>query len=463
MPKVPFQVTYYNPVVETMSREALLAFQWKKLKRYLEYHYHHNPYYRKRFKEAKVTPDDIRSMEDFIARIPLTTKDEMVKDQEENPPYGLRLGVPEEKLAITLTTSGTSGMGQEVYGLTRADFDLTTWTMTSYWAGVRPGDVVVSTTPTSIGSMLAAPTLVHYGFIKLGVNFINLGITYRTEQKVVEMKRFSPHFIYTLSGHYLRRLTMACQEQGIEPRRDYPRLKGISCLVGGAPIEWLEEMEDFWDAKIFESYGSTQTRNTHGYTCEHGVLVNGRRGMVHFLEHMFLIEILDRETRQPVVSGEEGEVVVTPFDVEASPVLRFATNDKARYLSHTHCDCGRPFVGIESGSLARYDDMMKIRGTNLWPNAIERVVLSHPEIDEYQGKVCVKPDGLEEVLVTVEFKKEISETKRDKLLAELPRKLKDAVGLDISVKECEQSLPRFEYKAVRWTDERKKGLRRQVF
>lgn len=463
MPRLPIKVSYYNPVIETMSREELLGLQWKRLKNYLEYLYHKNPYYRRRFDESKVTPGDINSMGDFIEKVPITTKADMVKDQEEFPPYGLRLGVHESKLLLIMTTSGTSGMGQEVYGLTRADFDLTTLALAFYWAGVRPGEVCISTIPTSIGSLLAAPTTVHYGLIKLGANFINLGLTYRTEQKVIEMKRFSPHFLYALSGHYLRRLATACKEQGIEPRRDYPRLKSVSCLVGGASIEWLQEMEEFWDAKIYESYGSTQTRTTFGYTCERGALVNGRRGIVHLFGHMFLVEILNRATRQPVAPGEEGEVVLTPLWIEASPVLRFATNDKARYLPHDACECGRPFDGIESGSLARYDDMMKVKGTNIWPQAIEAIVFAHSEIEEYQMKVWVESDGAENVLVTVEFKKDVPEQGKKKLLIELPHKLKEKVGIDIMVKESERPLPRFEYKAVRWLDERQKGLKRILF
>ncbi|TDA68775.1 MAG: phenylacetate--CoA ligase family protein [Clostridia bacterium] len=444
---------YYNPAVECISREELLALQWLKLKKLVEHVYHTNKFYRNLFTKNKITPEDIQSLEDYRHKVPIITKQDLLNDQNEYPPYGLRLGIPETKVVHTHMTSGTSGIGQEVYGLTRPDVEyLATWPRAWYAAGIRRGDVVVN--PFPMNPVLAAPDSLISGFAKMGVNGFHLGM-YPTHQKLDIMRRFKPHFM-DISPVYLTRMTVICQEMGIDPKKDYC-FKAILTMVGSFEVDWALEMQEFWGCKLHEGYGSTQAGSLMGYTCENGSVPNGQRGRIHLMEDIILFEVLDRETREPVKSGEEGEVVLTTLSRSGSPLLRFAMDDKVRYFSYKECDCGRPFDTIECGTIARYDDMIKIRGMNVWPQAVDSVIFGHKETSEYQGRVYVTEDGREEVLVQVEFKQGIGDQVKGDLINRMAVELKEKVGVSMTLEEAKEELPKFEFKAVRWTDERLKG------
>src|SRR3989304_2663454 len=129
---------FYNPVIDHLSKEELKNLQWLKLKNLINHVYHTNKFYRNIFDKNKIKPDDIKNLDDYRKKVPIITKLDLLDDQNENPPYGLRLGIPEGKVVHTHMTSGTSGIGQEVYGLTRPDvFYLSTWPRAWYAAGVR--------------------------------------------------------------------------------------------------------------------------------------------------------------------------------------------------------------------------------------------------------------------------------------------------------------------------------------
>jgi phenylacetate-CoA ligase len=164
--KIPVIVSCLNPAVERMSRKELEDLQLHKLKKQLEYAYERNPFYRKRFSESKVKPGEIVSLEAFSERVPFVSKDDFVKDQEEHPPYGSRLGVSPDKISQVHLTSGTSGLGQEVYARTRADVELmgAIWMHNFQWSGVVKGDTAVNMVP--IGTYCAGWSIMS-GFFKM--------------------------------------------------------------------------------------------------------------------------------------------------------------------------------------------------------------------------------------------------------------------------------------------------------
>ena len=448
------KISYYNSKIETMSREEFSNFQWKKLKYQVEYLYHNNLFYQRKLKKAKITPDDIKTREDFFRKVPFTTKTELIEDQEEKPPYGLRLGVSERAITQMHLTSGTSGMGQEAYGLTRADVELlgSKGAPTLYWAGLRKGDVAVVTIPigTNAGALMIVESLK-----KIGTNPMYLAI-YDSKTKLQLMKRFKPQLIFTTPG-YLNTLSLLLKEVGIEPRKDYPTLKAIFMAGEGYSIAWAQKMEQIWDTRLYEAYGSTQGGSIAAGTCERGAIPGGKRGSMHLIEWHYYIEVINPETGKPVDSGEEGEVIITPFDREASPLLRFRTADRVRYFSYRHCDCGRPLDIWEAGGIFRYDEMLKIKGVNIWPDTIDNVIFSRLEIDEYRGKVSVDNKGREQAVITLSFKPDtlLSAESKQKFMTKITEEIKVKTMVTMKVVETKEDISdRGKLKAKRWVDER---------
>lgn len=456
------EVRFYNRKMETLPREELRALQFQKVKRLLEKVYYGNKFFRQHLDRAKVKPEDIKSLDDFINRVPFLTKQDLLKDQEENPPYGNRLCVPEEMVKQIHLTSGTSGMGQEVYCLTEADM---TWGAEGfvyhfYAAGLTEGDISAHLWPiaTMPGGLIALEAL---RLIRANPMLLHL---FDSQTKLKMMKRFSPHHIFA-TPVYLTRLSHLCQEMGIEPKKDLPRLKGITLSTGPFPAHWAQKMEDFWGSTIHDVYGSSQIGTACAYSCHKGVIPEGKPGCYHLLEHMVLMEVLDRSTGRLVKYGEEGEPVFTTFDREASPLIRFKSNDRARLLPPETCDCSRTSDTWEMGTISRYDDMIKMKATNVWPSSVDDVIFSHEEADEYNGRVFIDDQGKERVEILLEFKKDVKnpELKR-KTLEKIIRELKERTQVTMEVREVPYgTIERFEYKAIRWVDERMKGLERVKF
>lgn len=459
--KRPRTVSFLYPVVERMSRKELEDLQLHRLKRQIEYVYHTNPFYRGRFQEHKVTPADVVSLED-IQRIPFVTKDDLIKDQEEHPPYGSRLGVPRDKISQVHLTSGTSGQGQEVYGRTRADVELmgSIWMHNFHWSGLVKGDTAVNMVP--IATYCAGWSIMQ-GFFKLGMTSFHLhGLDGGAKLRL--MDRFKPHYIW-VTPPYLTRLTVLSKELGINPREAFHTLKSITVATEAFPASWALEMEEFWGTHLDEMYGSTQGAGLVAVTCERGAIQpDGARGPLHVVEQYFLAEVIDPATGRQVKAGEEGEVVLTGFEHEASPVIRFRTRDRVRFLTHEHCPCGRPFNIWESGTITRYDDMLKIRGMNVWPSAVDSAVFAHREVDEYVGRVSIDREGREAVVLTLALKPEavgLAAADRAALLRRVGEAVRAATGVSMEISEVARAeLPTFEFKSRRWIDERQKGLTR---
>lgn len=446
----------FNPVIETMSREQLEALQRRRLAALIQRAYEGSSFWRTKLQRAGVQPDRIRSADDLRHRVPCTNKDELLADQIQTPPHGDRLLVDTSQLAFSALTSGTSGKGQEVHGRTFGDLDslASSWATSLFWAGVRPGQVAFHMLPVGV---TAGPVSMLFGFHNYGMQVFLVG-GLEGNARLEMMQRFKPHF-FAVSPLYLRRLTVLCEEMGIDPRRDFPELTAIKIGTFGYEVEWAREMEDFWGCRLAETYASTQSGAGIGATCECGVyLPDGRRSMMHFLEHKVLMEVIDRDSGKHVEDGEEGELVVTTLDRAASPVIRFATGDRVVYRPAGYCSCGRPFAGIEAGTVARYDSMMKVRGMNFWPEAVDRIVFSHPEIAEYNGRVRLAESGREVVEVLVEFNPTVSSDRevQSKLLRSLELSIKDLTNVSVTVADAGVTgVQQISYKEKRWKDLRK--------
>jgi len=452
---------YYNVKLETLPREELRAHQFNRLKGLLERVYPANQFYRRLFDEAKVRPDQIRSWDDFQKRIPFIDKKVLLQDQAEHPPFGRKLTVPEAEIRKVYITSGTSGIGQEFHPMTESDFKSAAEAGFYFftWAGMEPGDLNALFWPLAT---MAGGQVAFGGMERFGANVMVLA-PFDSKTKIQRLREFRHHYLWA-TPVYLTRLTHLCQEMGVDPKREMPNLKGIMLSTGAFPVDWAEEMEHFWGTRLYDCYGTTQIRSIYASTCEKGVVFEGKRGSYHPAEPIVLAEILDPTSGEPVKYGDEGEVVITNLYQEAAPMIRFRQWDKVRRLPPEACDCGRTWEVWEAGTIARYDDMLKIKGQNIWPLAVEEVVFAHKEVEEYTGRVYLAEGGAEEVTVSIEFKKVAAPAARSRILGELPLRLRDRTGVRMQVDEVPHgTIPRFEYKAIRWTDDRQKGLTKVKF
>lgn len=443
---------YFMPQIEKMSRRDFLQFQWVELQKQIEYTWARSGLCQRQFRAAKIDPGDIKSWDDFTHKVPFTTKQDLLADQKESPPYGTRLAVPEDKIFATALTSGTSGKGQEVHAVTNHDHDIMIDRMcfAFTWGGWTPGERHMNTLP--VGTTVAS--LMHIlALRKLGCQVFNLGM-YDTKTKLEYMQRFKLTNMF-VDVSYFENLTTEAVKMGYDLVKDFSIRK---ILIGGAyPVSFIHRMENRWNARIFDYYGGTSGQN--GCTCENGAITGDKRGFYHLFPPYAYMEVLNYDTGEPVKPGEEGELVVTPLRKEASPFLRFRTNDKVRFFPNDACDCGRPFNLIEAGTISRYDDMMKIKGINIWPLTIDEIVLlSRDDTVEYQGRVYISKDGKEKVKVSVEFKPGLAPTAKQQVMTRISNEIHDRTGINFIVEEAAGELPRYLAKARRWTDERRMGL-----
>ncbi|MDP6175070.1 MAG: hypothetical protein QGF09_12970, partial [Rhodospirillales bacterium] len=210
-----------------LSPEELGALQLGKLKRQLERVWETNPFYRRVFEKAGIQPGDIKSLEDFKARVPTVGKPEFLADQEENPPFGLRLGVPREEVVMVNLTGGTSGQGQEFYGRTAHDIAVQghLHSLPYYMAGLRRGDIILNCVPA--GGMSTGGWGPPEGMRQMGGPTFNAGGTLGTNAKIDLMLRFGEiHFIYA-STNYVHTLTEGLRARGISPRDSFPMIRAI--------------------------------------------------------------------------------------------------------------------------------------------------------------------------------------------------------------------------------------------
>jgi len=454
----------FNAVVDGLSRAELLDLQWRKIQHQLAFLHARNPFYRAALDAAGVKPDDIRSLEEFRERVPTCTKLDLLADQNETPPYGARLGIDLRRVVMTYTTSGTSGVGQEVYGHSWQDALLSGTKYLEgplHLAGVRPGDRVFAMTPIIMLAfgLMVAETMRLASFNEFEVFGLD------SAAKLSAMKRFGAEAMVVTPAH-LARLSTICKETGLDPRVDFPGLKAIMVAGQSYPLELARSLEAFWGTTLYETYGSSQGLGHVGATCERGAVADGGRGAIHIFEHHELLEVLDPDTGEHVAPGEVGMGVITNLDVEGSPLLRFKTYDRMRWLGDT-CACGRPAGAIEAGTMDRYDDMVKVRGMNVWPQTIDDLLFA-AGVEEYVADVSVDETELEQVdirfALTAERRRSLSDGERAGLLAQLGEEIKAKTNVSMRLIEVERSaLPTFEFKAVRWNDRRQADLAKKVW
>ena len=411
-----------------------------------------NAFYGPRVRAAGVGQEGLRSLDDLRWIAPIRKAD-LLADNQAAPPWGRRLQVPPEQIAHAVETTGTSGVGKELHAMSAAD-EARIAAVEAHgfaMAGVRPGSLVMNTVPMAIS---AAGVWYYLGLKLAGANVFEVGM-FNARRKLECIGRFGCDLLIGTPS-YIDRLEAAAREMGNDPRTF-----GVGrILVAGEPfsVGWVRRLEDAWGARLFEQYGCTQRATA--WTCERGALDGDRRGVLHFVPEACIYEVVDPGTGAPVAPGETGELVVTPLIGEATPILRFATGDRVRYAPAGSCPCGRAADGIESGTVSRYDSMVKIRGVNVWPEAVDEIVFSFPEVADYAAEVFTdETQGAERVCLAVEFTAP-DPAERRRILEALGPRLHEGTGLRMEVvahagPSLSTSVPDDWSKRSRWRDRRR--------
>jgi phenylacetate-CoA ligase len=366
--------------IETAPSRALKALQLERLRWSLQHAYDNVPHYRRKFDALGVKPGACRSLED-LARFPLTTK----ADLREGYPFGL-FAVPMEKVVRIHASSGTTGK-PTVVGYTARDID--TWTQVMARsiraAGARPGDKV----HVAYGYGLFTGGLgAHYGAERLGLAVIPLGGG-MTERQVQLIQDFEPDIIM-VTPSYMLAIADEMQRQGIDPRRCSLRVG----IFGAEPwtVEMRKSIENRLDIDALDLYGLSEVIGP-GVAQECSESKDG----LTFWEDHFYPEIVDPESGRPLADGEKGELVITSLTKEALPVIRYRTRDLTRLLPPS----ARSMRRIERLS-GRTDDMLIIRGVNVFPSQIEELILRESGLSPHYVLEVSKQGPLDHLTVVVE-------------------------------------------------------------
>lgn len=432
----------YNDDFETLPREALEALQLKRLRQTTERVYHTVGFYRKAFDEAGVTPDGIKSLND-LRRFPFTTK----QDIRDNYPFGL-FAAPMSSIVRLHASSGTTGRAI-VVGYTKRDIDTWSELMARCFvaAGVTKNDIIHN----AYGYGLFTGGLgVHYGAERLGASVIPISGG-NTKRQIVILQDFGPTVICCTPSYALN-----LAEQGRAMGVDMGNLKLRVGIFGAEP--WSDEMkkqiEDALNIKALNIYGLSEVMGP-GVSME---CLEGREGM-HIFEDHFLVETIDPETGEPLPPGEQGELVFTTLTKEAFPLIRYRTRDISRIIT-APCRCGRTHHRMDR-VIGRSDDMLIIRGVNVFPSQIEAVLMGIEGLEPHFQLLVDRVGTLDTLEVQVELAEHLfANADEVKVLQRLERRiskdLKDYLGITAKVKLVEpKTIQRSEGKISRVIDRRK--------
>jgi phenylacetate-CoA ligase len=439
---------YFNAEIEIMPRDELRKLQLERLKKSLEWAYQRVPFQRRQFEQAGVTPDALKTLDD-LAKFPFTRK----SDLRENYPYGLFAIQPGESVVRLHASSGTRGK-PTVVGYTQKDIDI--WAeccaRAITCAGGKPGDVL----HVAYGYGLFTGGLgLHYGGERLGACVVPASGG-NTPRQVLLMQDFQAQGLCCTPSYALN-IAEYLKDQRI-PREKLNLKYGI---FGAEP--WTEEIrrkiEEQLQLVALDIYGLSEIMGPGvSMECEH------KQGL-HVWEDYFLPEVINPDTLEPVAEGETGELVFTTLLKEAIPMVRYRTGDLCT-LTYEKCECGRTHARM--GKIkGRIDDMLIVRGVNVFPSEIERVLLEFSELAPHYQILLERPEVLDVITVHCETTPDFTgrvfgDAEHDEdhhllrnLRQQISRSLQEALGVTLHVKiNPPQAIPRSEGKAVRVVDKR---------
>jgi len=430
---------YWDPIIERMPEEELLELQTRKLKHVLNYVTEYSNFYRKKFAEAGVDSKDVRSLND-LSKLPFTTK----KDFRDNYPTGM-FCVPPSQIIRYHASSGTTGK-RTIVGYTRGDvFEWATSIARGLTSlGIGRSDVIQN----SYGYGLFTGGLgIHYGAEMVGATTLPTGAG-GTERQIELMQDLGSTVIACTPSYFLH-IAEVAKSLNVDFKRDTKLRAGLF----GAEF-WSENMrkriEDTTGVRAYDIYGTSELNGPLFMECTYQ---NG----IHAWADQYIMEVINPDTGEVLGEGEEGELVVTTLAKEALPLIRYRTGD-ITHLNFEKCECGRTHPRIMRIQ-GRADDMLKIRGVNVFPSQVESVLMKMPELGDNYVLIVDREHELDKLTVRVEVSDRIPKKSGDyleELNRKVSRQLKNILNLTVDVELVEQgSIPRSEGKAKRVIDKRK--------
>jgi phenylacetate-CoA ligase len=428
----------WNPEYETMDREQLRALQFERLQMALRWAYNNVPLYRERWAEAGLKPQDIKSLDD-LSKVPFTTK----ADYRKHSPYGL-FAVPLERVVRIQSSSGTTS-APTVVGYTRGD--LNTWAELCARVSVAGGARAHDVAQIAFGYGLFTGALgMHAGLERVGTTVIPAS-TGNTRRQLTIMRDYKTTLI-VCTPSYAMYIAEAAPELGF----DFKDLRLRVGLFGSEP--WTNELRDQIESRL-----NISATDNYGLSEVMGPGISGECQMkdgLHINEDHFVVEVVDPATGEPVPEGAQGELVFTSLTREATPVVRYRTGDLCS-ITTAPCVCGRTFAR-HTKVFARADDMLIIRGVNVYPSQVEAVLMAVEGVEPHFQIVLSNRGPLDEMEVQIEVQPSFfPDAVRGlrKFEQKVEEALRQELGVRARVKLVEtKTLPRYEGKARRVLDNR---------
>jgi phenylacetate-CoA ligase len=390
----------FNEKMETIPQKKLRELQLQRLQYIVHLVYETVPFYKKKFKDLNIKPEDVKTLDD-IRKLPFTTKDDLRK----NSPFGM-MALPLDNCIELHASSGTTGIPVTAC-YTRGDLNVWSEVMARClsMSGLTKHDIFQN--PIPYGTFTGAFGF-HYGAQKIGALVIPSGQG-QSERQIKLMDYYGTTFISGVAS-YAMRLSQVAHEMGIDPKKLHVRngLFGAEMFTPGLK----KRITETWDMDVHDIYGLTEM-------CGPGVSTDcDQHDGLHLWEDHFLVECVDPMTLEPVNLEEEGEVVLTTLTKEGMPLLRYRTRDIAKLYDQAVCECGRTHVR-HSMIKGRSDDMVIIRGTNIYPGQIESVLMNNPLVGGTWRMVLTTENDTDMLTVEVETKNRLSQADTEQLSQKL--------------------------------------------
>jgi phenylacetate-CoA ligase len=430
----------YRPQIETASRDLIQDLQLGLFRNQVRYVYANSPMYKQKYDAEGLKPEGIRTFDD-ITKVPFTTKEDLRRGQEENPPYGNVLCTPVEEGIRAFQTSGTTGTPVRVLFTARDWFGIACEHV-AYQAngyGIKKTDIAFM--PFGYGLFIAWWAW-QAGLESLGVTVIPGGAQSSQDRikNIIDWKAT----VILGTPTYILRLGDVAKDMGISlSTQSQVRL----VVLGGEPGAQIPStraiVEETWGATCLDAIGATDMPVSFGFECLH------KKG-THIIESMFLAEVVNPDTGEHVAQGEQGELVLTNLCMETMPLVRYRMRDVVRLL-YDRCECGRTFVRMDGGVLGRVDDMINYAGVNIYPSAIENFVRSVKGFSTEFEVIVPKLGSKNRLAIKVEPASEnVSEEELRKGIEEVTKLMKWNIGITPEIEVAKiGTLPRYELKARR--------------
>ena len=429
------KTSYPDSLVETLDRETLTQIQLTKLQTMLSQVLKTNTFFQRKLNQVGVeSPEDIRSLEEY-RQLPFTVKEELSADQAAHPPYGTNITFPRKQYIRIHQTSGTTGEPLRWLDTEESwHWWARCWGAVYNAAGVNSADSIFFA--FSFGPFIGFWSA-HEGARLMGALSIPGGGM--TSLQRVRAIRYNDISVLICTPTYALHLAEIAEAEGVDIASSNVRITIHAGEPGASLPATKARIESAWGGRCFDHTGATEV-GAWGFECQ-------TQSGVHLNEGEFIFDVINPDTGE---SADEGELVITNLGRVGMPVIRYRTGDWVKLRTEA-CECGRSFRQLKGGIIGRIDDVLIVRGVNVYPSAIENIVRGFPEVGEFVVDVF-RTGELDEM----EIRLEIRATDTDAILTAVVKAIRNALGLRVKVKSVPHgTLPRFELKAKRFIDHRR--------